>query len=248
MQSHNCNGFIGFYSTIPNESLIAKLNNIENTIFDGKRIEQELLSNENLQKIFKSYFPTSYDKYINIESPYRPLNLFEDFFRNNEKSNNNIFFDKLFPTENLYSGFLVCNTFEELLQHLGFKVILVKFIKDYDKVIRTIFVVGYNEGIDEKGKNDRDYDAITDEKLRKTIYKIDNIKKKTDEEVRKMLQEIILDYKVPKIIKIRGFGIWARRLKGYGVYFFTSNSIYLNVFEYRHLRNLFNEIKTKYFK
>lgn len=247
IKSHNCYGFIGFYSTIPNESLKTKLKNVENTIFDRKRIEEQLLTNEKLQHIFKSYYPLSFEKYLNTEVAHQPLNLFDEFFSNNEKFKNSIFFHKLFPTKNLYNGFLICNTFEELLRHLGFEARLVKFIDDYDKVARNIMIAGYNENIDENKKTDRDYNSIKDENLRKMIYEMENPKRLTDEEVREIVQEIILDYEIPKNIKIYGSGFSAQRLKGFGVYFYTENEIYMNIFEYRHLRNLFVEIKNKYF-
>jgi len=67
--AHNCNGFMGIYSTIPGSSLSKKLNGyknkIEHTIYDSARIEREILSSKKRQRdrLLRSYFPLSYDDF-----------------------------------------------------------------------------------------------------------------------------------------------------------------------------------------
>ena len=66
---HKCNGFLGFYSTIPTSTLADKLyafsDKIEQSIYDPSRIEKELLSlpHKDKERLFASYFPKSYDLY-----------------------------------------------------------------------------------------------------------------------------------------------------------------------------------------
>lgn len=64
---HKCQGFLGFYSTIPSSSLSDKLyglkDKIETDSFDSIRIERELLQNNQKERILASYFPLSHDKY-----------------------------------------------------------------------------------------------------------------------------------------------------------------------------------------
>jgi hypothetical protein len=64
---HRCQGFLGFYSTLPASTLSDKLyalrDKIENTIFDSTRIERELLLNNQRERLLASYFPISHDKH-----------------------------------------------------------------------------------------------------------------------------------------------------------------------------------------
>ncbi|MDB2153822.1 restriction endonuclease [Clostridium butyricum] len=72
--SHNCNGFIGFYSTLPSSGLNKTLINlkdnrkIELQIFDCKKIEQILCSSDKYLKLIQRYFPKSF-KQLNPKSP-----------------------------------------------------------------------------------------------------------------------------------------------------------------------------------
>jgi hypothetical protein len=70
VQTHRCQGFIGFYSTLPGSSLTQKLDGIKNNnpmfefqIFDKEKIEQILLSTGQGQGIAQRYFPDSYSKW-----------------------------------------------------------------------------------------------------------------------------------------------------------------------------------------
>jgi hypothetical protein len=64
---HHCQGFLGFYSTLPASTLSDKLyalrDKIESITFDSTRIERELLLNNQKERILVSYFPNSHDKY-----------------------------------------------------------------------------------------------------------------------------------------------------------------------------------------
>ncbi len=64
---HRCQGFLGFYSTLPASTLSDKLyalrDRIENTTFDSTRIERELLLNNQKERLLASYFPISHDKH-----------------------------------------------------------------------------------------------------------------------------------------------------------------------------------------
>lgn len=76
LKSHHCDGFMGFYSTLPARSLTTKLKNtpIENEIFDRERIESFLLSNPRGIKISRRFFPKSFGEFSR-ENP-KPVNLF----------------------------------------------------------------------------------------------------------------------------------------------------------------------------
>ena len=80
VETHNCNGFMGFYSTIPAVSLSNNLNGLRNKIefqiFDREKIEKTLLGSLEGIKLANRYFPISYGKYV-IENP-KPAKIFSD--------------------------------------------------------------------------------------------------------------------------------------------------------------------------
>ncbi|MFK2873561.1 restriction endonuclease [Dyella lipolytica] len=63
LQMHSCQGFVGFYSTLPSGGLAARLNaaNLpyEVQVFDGGRIEAELLASPGGIAIARRYMPSS---------------------------------------------------------------------------------------------------------------------------------------------------------------------------------------------
>lgn len=75
---HDCDGFIGFYSTLPATSLgnnfegLKKKTNIQS--FDKEQIEKILLETPQGLKLASRYFPTSYEKY-KVENP-KPAKIF----------------------------------------------------------------------------------------------------------------------------------------------------------------------------
>jgi hypothetical protein len=75
---HECDGFLGFYSTIPATSLGTNLNSLKRKIhieyFDNKRIEKILLESSTGIKLASRYFPLSFENY-KTENP-KPAKLF----------------------------------------------------------------------------------------------------------------------------------------------------------------------------
>ncbi len=60
----SCNGFLGFYSTIPSTGLTNRLNaiNYEHQILDGGLIAKGLLENGNAYRLIRRFFPESWNK------------------------------------------------------------------------------------------------------------------------------------------------------------------------------------------
>lgn len=80
IETHKCDGFIGFYSTLPSSGLSTNLEGMKNKfhyqIFDKEKIEKKLLhSSEGLQ-IAERYFPKSLSEW-KTEHP-KPAKLFID--------------------------------------------------------------------------------------------------------------------------------------------------------------------------
>lgn len=78
VMSHNCDGFLGFYSTLPATSLGSNLNSLKNKIeiehFDREKIEKKLLNSIEGLKLASRYFPKSFENY-KTENP-KPAKIF----------------------------------------------------------------------------------------------------------------------------------------------------------------------------
>ncbi|MBO4923626.1 MAG: hypothetical protein J5382_05825 [Bacteroidales bacterium] len=74
---HKCDGFMGFYSTLPATSLSGLLEGVERTaIYDRERIEFLLLKDIEGQRLAARYFPITF-RYYQIENPV-PAKIFSD--------------------------------------------------------------------------------------------------------------------------------------------------------------------------
>lgn len=80
IETHECDGFIGFYSTLPSSGLSTNLEGMKDKfdyqIFDKEKIEKELLHSSDGLQIAKRYFPKSLNKW-KTENP-KPAKLFID--------------------------------------------------------------------------------------------------------------------------------------------------------------------------
>lgn len=76
---HSCDGFLGFYSTIPSTSLETNLSSLKKKIdiehFDREKIEKILLESPAGMKLCSRYFPKSFETY-KTENP-KPAKIFD---------------------------------------------------------------------------------------------------------------------------------------------------------------------------
>ena len=81
LNKHKCHGFLGFYSTIPNATLSEKLASMSerfvSTIYDHSRIEKEIHSLKDKERILATYFPKSREKVIVEHKPVNDIVLEE---------------------------------------------------------------------------------------------------------------------------------------------------------------------------
>ena len=84
--SNGCDGFIGFYSTIPTSGLMNKLNGLKKTIgykiFDSQKIERFIVGDPKMDIIFKRFFPKSYQDWKKMNNTYEPIGLVEFYLKN----------------------------------------------------------------------------------------------------------------------------------------------------------------------
>jgi len=75
VQQHQCDGFLAFYSTLPSTALENRLAEIkvECQTWSKGRIADTLVSSQQMSKVFRRYFPKSYQAWVNL----KPANLFD---------------------------------------------------------------------------------------------------------------------------------------------------------------------------
>ncbi|MCT7614904.1 restriction endonuclease [Aliarcobacter butzleri] len=78
VETHGCQGFIGFYSTLASSGLSTNIQALkkalEYQVFDNEKIENKLLSSPDGLKLAKRYFPKSFETW-EVENP-KPAKLF----------------------------------------------------------------------------------------------------------------------------------------------------------------------------
>jgi hypothetical protein len=85
VRAFGCDGFMGFYSTIPSQGLMDKLNRLSEEklipyqIYDQKVIEKHIVGNSEMDLIFMRYFPKSYKDWKELNNAYESVKLFEYF-------------------------------------------------------------------------------------------------------------------------------------------------------------------------
>ncbi len=120
--SNNCEGFIGFYSTLPSEQLTFNLNKMPFQIFDSEKIEKYIVGYPKFNNLFMRYFPYSYAKWKELFFVFEPIKLFDFYFKNKYPEEFNLF-KRIFDTsENIYVALKNSNTIEEFVMFKGVKI------------------------------------------------------------------------------------------------------------------------------
>lgn len=80
VERHNCDGFLGFYSTLPSVSLSGNIRGLSDKIltqtYDREKIEKKLLETPSGLRLANRFFPLSYRDYIE-ENP-TPVRIYSD--------------------------------------------------------------------------------------------------------------------------------------------------------------------------
>jgi hypothetical protein len=89
LEVHDCDGFIGFYSTIPNTTLsdmvVALKRRRPVEIFDRELIEFNIIGIPRCLNIFQRYFPKSFEKWRASYDYLEPLKLFKHYLQQHYK-------------------------------------------------------------------------------------------------------------------------------------------------------------------
>ena len=126
VRSNKCNGFIGFYSSVPSSGLIRNfsgLSDIEFKIFDKEDIEKEIIGINKMERLFARYFPESYKKWINSFYYTEPIGLVEYFFEKEYVGEGYLLKNICGNTGRLIKELRVTNTLKDLIHKEGFEII-----------------------------------------------------------------------------------------------------------------------------
>ncbi len=188
VNSNNCDGFIGFYSTLPSSGLQNKLegisNKIEHIIYDSKRIEREIIGYGNWVNIFQRYFPVSYKKWKSIDTQKEPVKLFEYYV--NSKLDEYDFRLEILKTifsspEFILKALYYTDNYNDFIKHRPIKYV----IEDIETVLNDLHRDNF-EGYEDKVKQSytTGLDFIENEKFTEFVSKKHNIYDSGDQLIR----------------------------------------------------------------
>lgn len=221
VKSNNCDGFIGFYSSISSAGLQKKLEGMSkdfpHIIYDYERIENEIIGFDSWITIFQRYFPQSYKKWKDLEFYKEPVKLFEYYFTKEYELDgllNSIFNSP----ENILKAIINTNNFEEFITYNS----LHYFIEDIQSIVAENFNNNYNSFKSKLDKCVMDaYDYIASELFAEYLTKKYKIS-------------------VNGKSKIRG---WYGPKYGKGFYILYSNVLCVNEPKDEDLRDIYNDLK-----
>lgn len=121
VESNNCTGFIGFYSTISSSGLSNNLTGLKNKIetqqYDSEKIEKKLLSTKLGVELAERFFPLSIEKWKNASVPFHAIKSAQNISRKwSSIIRNDIFKDK-----NVMSQQEFFKKAEEFIPHISLK-------------------------------------------------------------------------------------------------------------------------------
>ncbi len=132
--SNDCNGFIGFYSTLASSGLQDKLKgmveNFSHIIFDYERIEREIIGFDSFKNIFMRYFPESYKNWKELEYHNEPVKLFNYYFEK-EYENESVLKGIFQQTENIFKALKNTEKFEDFIKYNS----LYYLVEDFDEIM-----------------------------------------------------------------------------------------------------------------
>lgn len=120
LERFNCDGFIGFYSTTPNQSLandlMARVDKIPYRFFDSERIETEIIGIRKFENLFLRYFPKSYLKWKSLYYFNEPVKLLDQYIDTMESIYSSVLPSVFSSTGHLIKILRRYQTFEDALE------------------------------------------------------------------------------------------------------------------------------------
>ncbi|MFH6959166.1 restriction endonuclease [Flavobacterium aquidurense] len=139
VHANNCNGFIGFYSTIPSEGLVAILDKMPYQIFDKEKIEKQIVGIDKFEKIFQRFFPQSFKKWKSLNQSYAPIKLFDYYILNAHKSTLTIFKNAFKTNEAMFVARQKSETVDDFLAFRNIKIHKLDIDFEYDQLSKQYY-------------------------------------------------------------------------------------------------------------
>lgn len=142
VKSKNCDGFIGFYSTVASESLMNTFRGLSRQIgyqtFDSEKIESLIVGYRERENLFLRYFPNSYKVWKDLYYYTEPVKLFKSYLKHSKYYDT--FLDEIMKftftsLENAIKPIRVSESLEELFK-IQNKTIVVDPIAGHEFVKR----------------------------------------------------------------------------------------------------------------
>lgn len=139
VKSKNCDGFIGFYSTLASESLMNSLRGFESQIafqiYDFMKIESFIVGFSKRENLFIRNFPISYKKWKDLHYYTEPVKLFNFYIENSKYKNSTskslIDFIVHNSTENIIKLLKTSSSLEDLLAQLNKTLIIDSIAREF---------------------------------------------------------------------------------------------------------------------
>lgn len=162
VEQKDCQGFMGFYSTISTNSLKQKLESFskpfEFIIYDCKKIEKDIIGKSTFDSIFSRYFPISYAHWRNLNLSKEPVRLF-DFYINTQKekfdTSIDIFLNIYHKAEYILKALYNTSSFKEFIEYRPIYYIVEDTKRMYEVIekessIKSNKINDYNDAIYKK--------------------------------------------------------------------------------------------------
>jgi hypothetical protein len=152
VRAHHCQGFLGFYSTLPSSALRTRLDNLRTSIdtltIDRESIEAVVIGNPRLVSLFQRYFPSSYHRWRTEVDKYEPVRLMDlviDKYYYSFKHDLALMFTDSVVMIKLLRRF---KTFEDVAKALNMRIHFEPVLRNYAEWIPEHSGYWKSEGVD----------------------------------------------------------------------------------------------------
>ena len=138
VEKHGCNGFIGLYTTIANQSLLNSLealsNKIEYQLFDNEKIEKHIVGVHSNENMFIRFFPESYKRWKDLYYYTEPIKLFSEFLEKKYSSEIKLYLMMFHSVGNLIKQLRKYDDLKTAIENENVKYFIVsEFSEKYDE-------------------------------------------------------------------------------------------------------------------
>ena len=133
--SNDCQGFIGFYSSVVSSGLKNILDGLANKIsyqiFDKEKIEDSIVGISKMENLFLRYFPSSYEKWKSLYHFKEPIKLFEYYLEHEHNHFKQLFISVFGSIGNAIKQIKKHDSFKKALKDNSFDIVVEPSLFSY---------------------------------------------------------------------------------------------------------------------